>query len=263
MRLIGFAATMLLTAGTAHAQDQADAAAQGSGIEFEIASGADWSSGDYGATDKTTVWSVPLDLKVTSGRFRAQASGGWVRVKGPGQIVGGVIVAAPAGVTTSRSGFADINLSASYAVTQEEADGSGPPTIELGGGVKLPTAKSTIGTGKADWSASASVYKTVAPGVMLFGSAGYSWVGSPSAYVLEDGITASGGLNYRPAENQNYGISAAYREPIAAGVDGQAVVSPYMTYRFSNRFGLTLYGVAGLNDASPEVGAGLRISIFP
>ncbi len=97
---------------------------------------------------------------------------------------------------------------------------------------------------------------------MLFGSIGYSWLGSPAAYQLKDGLTASGGLNFRPAENQNYGVSVAYREPVAAGLAGQAVVSPYMTYRVSKGWGLTLYGMAGLNDASPRIGAGLRLSIF-
>ena len=28
-------------------------------------------------------------------------------------------------------------------------------------------------------------------------------------------------------------------------------------------FGLTLYGMAGFNDASPRWGAGLRLSLFP
>jgi hypothetical protein len=76
-------------------------------------------------------------------------------------------------------------------------------------------------------------------------------------------VAASGGLNFRPDDNQNYGVSAAWREPVAVGLEGQTVISPYMTYRVSRRFGLTLYGMAGLNDASPRVGGGLRLSVFP
>lgn len=229
--------------------------------EIEISTGADYSIGDYGATIDTTVWSVPAELKVRSGRFRAEASLPWVHIKGPGQIVGGVVVTDPLGTAVaSRSGIGDLNLTAAYMAVQENG---AIPSIELAGAVKLPTAKSTIGTGKTDWSLTASAYKSVAEGVMLFGSVGYSWLGSPAAYELENGIAASGGLNFRPADSTNLGVSAAWREPVAEGLDGQAVVSPYMTYRISPRFGLTLYGMAGLNDASPRLGGGLRLSVFP
>lgn len=227
---------------------------------FELASGVDYSAGHYGAAVDTTVWSVPVDLKAQIGRLRLQASLPYVFINGPGQLVGGVIVSAPdSTTTTSRSGFGDLNLTAAYLISRENG---ALPSIEVGGGVKLPTAKTTIGTGETDYSVNASFYKTVAQGTMLFGSIGYSWLGSPASYQLEDGITASGGLNLRPASNQNYGVSLAYREPVTAGRTGQAVISPYMTYRFSKLWGLTLYGMAGLNDASPRIGAGVRISIF-
>lgn len=226
---------------------------------FEAATGVDYSAGHYGASADTTVWSIPFDLKAQIGRVRLQASLPYEFIKGPGQIVGGVIVAGPGSATASRSGLGDLNLSAAALLTREKGL---LPAIEIGGGVKLPTARTTIGTGKTDWSANSSLYKSLTPRVMLFGSFGYSWLGSPVAYRLKNGVTASGGLNLRPAANQNYGVSVAYREPVAEGLQGQTVVSPYMTYRFANRIGFTLYGLAGLNDASPRIGAGLRLTLF-
>lgn len=227
---------------------------------FELATGADYSAGHYGASADTTVWSIPVDLKAQIGRLRVQASLPYEFIDGPGQLVGGVIVASPDGTaTTSRSGIGDLNLSAAYLLTRENGL---LPSIEVGGGVKLPTAKTSIGTGETDYSANASIYKTVAQGVTLFGSVGYSWLGSPSAYRLKNGVTASGGVNFRPASDQNYGVSLAYRDPVAEGLKGQAVVSPYMTYRFSKPLGLTLYGMAGLNNASPRIGAGIRLTVF-
>lgn len=251
---------LALTSTSAMAQNAPADTDNSSDTEVEVATGADYSVGDYGAVDDTRVWSIPLDLKVRSGRFRVQASLPYVFVKGPGQVVGGVIVPTPGGVTTSRSGLGDLNLTAGYTLVKE--DGA-VPTFELSGAVKLPTAKTTIGTGQADYTLSASVYKSLSSTVMLFGTAGYSWLGSPAAYTLNNGVMASGGLNYRPDENQNYGVSMAWREPVAAGYTGQAVISPYMTYRITKRFGITLYGMAGLNDASPRAGGGLRLSLFP
>lgn len=226
---------------------------------FEMATGADYSAGHYGALNDTTVWSIPLDLKAQLGRLRLQASLPYEFIKGPGQMVGGVIVATANSPVTARSGVGDLNLSAAYLLTRERGL---LPAIELGGGAKVPTAKTTIGTGKADYSVSASLYKSLLPRTILFGSIGYSWLGSPAAYRLENGITASGGINYRPDDKQNYGVSLAWREPVALGLKGQAVVSPYMTYRVSRLLGLTLYGMGGLNDASPRIGGGLRLTVF-
>lgn len=228
---------------------------------FEISTGVDYSVGKYGAAVDTSVVSVPLDVKAQFGRLRIQGSVPWVSIKGPGQLVGGVIVSDPNDTTTvRREGIGDVNLSAAYLLNTENG---ALPAFELGAGVKLPTAKDTIGTGKTDYSATLSAYKSLSSTVMLFGSVGYSWLGSPAAYELKNGITASGGLNLRPSDDQNYGVSVSYREPVAEGLDGQAVVSPYMTYRVSKGLGLTLYGMAGFNDASPRWGAGLRLSLFP
>lgn len=228
--------------------------------ELEIATGADYSIGKYGALVDTKVWSFPVDLKYRTGNLRLQASLPWVVMNGPGQLVGGVIVSNPgSAATVKRSGLGDLNLTAGYMLNRESG---ALPAFELSGSAKLPTAKTTIGTGKTDFSAQLSAYKSLGSTAMLFGSVGYSWLGDPSAYQLENGITATAGLNLRPSETTNLGASFAYREPVAVGLKGQAVVSPYMTYRLNQRFGVTLYGMAGLNDASPRLGAGVRLSLF-
>lgn len=242
---------------TAEVQPQASTPA--STTELSAATGVDYSAGHYGAASDTTVWNIPLDLKAQLGRVRLQASLPYTFIKGPGHLVGGVVIADPSGKVTARSGVGDLNLSAAYMLVREQGM---LPTIEVSGSVKLPTAKSSIGTGETDYALSASVYKSLTSNVMLFGTFGYSWLTSPAAYRLENGITASGGINFRPAQNQNYGVSVAYREPVAVGLRGQAVVSPYMTYRVSKLWGLTLYGLGGLNNASPRIGGGLRLTIF-
>ena len=227
--------------------------------EFELASGIDYSTGSYGAASDTSVVSVPLDFKLRSGRFRGQVSVPFVTVKGPGQIVGGVVVPSSNNAVVSRSGLGDVGVSAAYLLSQQA---HGLPAFELGVAAKVPTAKQTIGTGKMDYSVNLSAYEALGPNATLFGSLGYSWLTSPAAYQLNNGIAASGGFNLRTAPATNLGFSVAYREPVATGLQGQATVSPYVTHRLGGNVGLTLYGVAGLNQASPRVGAGLRLSII-
>ena len=237
-----------------------DPAAQQDLNSFELSTGFDYSVGKYGAAVDTTVKSVSVEAKLQLDRLRLQASLPYVWITGPGQIVGGVVVGStnPTAVA-ERQGVGDLSMAAAYRLTNESG---ALPMIELGGNVKLPTADTTIGTGETDYGVNVAMYKSVGPQVTLFGSVGYSWLGSPAAYQLQNGITAYGGLNVRPDPAVNLGASVSYREPVATGLQGQAVVSPYLTYRFSQRLGLTAYATAGLNDASPRVGAGVRLTLF-
>ena len=227
---------------------------------FELSSGLDYSVGKYGAALDTSVKSVPLDAKAQLGRLRIQAALPYVWIKGPGQIVGGVVVGSsnPAAVA-QRQGLGDLSLASAYRVTNERG---ALPMIELGGSVKLPTAKATIGTGQADYGVNVALYKSVGPRVTLFGSVGYSWLGSPASYQLNNGVTAYGGVNLRPDTALNLGASVSYRKPVANGLEGQAAISPYLTYRLNQHFGLTAYTQAGINKASPRAGAGLRLTVF-
>jgi hypothetical protein len=230
-----------------------------SNSSFELSSGIDYSVGSYGASSDTTVLDFPVDLKAQLGRLRLEGVLPYDYIKGPGQLVGGVVVATPGAPTTSRWGLGDLTLSAAYLIARENG---ALPSIELGGSVKAPTANAGIGTGKTDGSVSANLYKTVAPNVLLFGSVGYSWLGSPSTYALENGITAYGGVNYRPTPAQNVGVSIYYREPVALGLKSQVQVSPYFTDKLGKHWGLTFYGTAGLTNASPRYGGGLRLTVF-
>jgi hypothetical protein len=227
---------------------------------FELSSGFDYSVGKYGAALDTSVKSVPLEGKAQIGRLRIQAALPYVWIKGPGQVVGGVVVGSSNPVEVAeRQGVGDLSLAGSYRAFDEHG---ALPMIELGGNIKLPTAKATIGTGQTDYGVNVALYKSVGSKVTLFGSVGYSWLGSPASYKLNNGVTAYGGVNVRPAPAFNVGASVSYREPVATGQQGQAAVSPYLTYRFNQHFGLTAYTQAGISDASPRVGAGLRLSVF-
>ena len=229
--------------------------------QFEMATGLDYSVGDYDQTSDTTVFSAPIIAKASMGRLRLEGSLGYITVKGPGQVVGGVIVTPSSNTkTTRRSGLGDVNLSAGYRLVYE---GSTYPSIEINTDIKLGTAKTTIGTGETDFGLSANLSKSVSSTLMVFGNLGYSWLGDPSDYALENGAVATLGLNYSPVMQQNYGLSVSYRDPVAEGLDGQLMVSPYLTYRMAESWGLTLYGAGGLNSSSPRFGAGLRLSYFP
>jgi hypothetical protein len=261
----------VLAAGAARAQDAsqgqpatpAGQAAPANGgfalTDLEVSEGVDYSVGRYGASADTTIVDFPLDLKAQLGPLRLEGTLPYDYVKGPGELVGGVVVPTQNGTSTARWGLGDLTLQGAYLLNHE----SGLlPAFELSSSVKLPTARAGIGTGETDYSAGVNLYKSITPKVLLFGSVGYSWLGSMPNFALRDGATASGGVNFKPTATQNLGISIAYRDPVARGFASQAAISPYLTQKFGKHWGVTLYGTGGLTDASPRYGAGLRLTVF-
>jgi hypothetical protein len=95
---LGFAATAQADEGSSGGGDQTAVQAHSNDVgrtgglfadsSFEMATGADYSVGHYGAALDTTVWSIPLDLKAQLGRLRLQASLPYEFIDGPGQLVG-------------------------------------------------------------------------------------------------------------------------------------------------------------------------------
>lgn len=55
------------------------------GFTFNV--GADYTSGKYGGADRTTVWSVPVSAKYTTGPVALRVSVPWLRVSGTGVII--------------------------------------------------------------------------------------------------------------------------------------------------------------------------------
>ena len=59
----------------------------GSDSNVRLSIGANFSSGDYGTTDRTQVWSVPVGLRWTSGNFNVRVSVPYVVLDGPGSLI--------------------------------------------------------------------------------------------------------------------------------------------------------------------------------
>lgn len=55
------------------------------GFTFNI--GTDYTSGKYGGTDRTTVWSIPVSAKYTTGPVALRVSVPWLRVSGTGVVI--------------------------------------------------------------------------------------------------------------------------------------------------------------------------------
>ena len=232
---------------------QADAA-----VNWDLATGFDYSTGKYGAASDTSVLDVPLGLRVQMDDFRLELNIPYLWVRGPGTFASGVVLDGSSAVT-SRSGLGDIVTGAAWRIHQDDASF---PGIELAATVKLPSAATDLGTRKFDYSIQTNLAHWISPHVMLFGSLGYQWLGDFRGFNLEDGLMAQAGVNVRATDAINIGISANYRQPYYQTLSDQFSISPYALWSFATNWRISAYGQVGFTNASPRIGGGMRLIYF-
>jgi hypothetical protein len=230
----------------------------GAAVNWDAATGFDYSTGKYGALSDTSVLSIPLGLRAQMDNLRLELTLPYLQVHGPGTFTSGVVVGGSSAVTT-RSGLGDVTTGAAWILHQ---DNESFPGIELAGTIKLPTASMELGTGKFDYSVQTNLAHSISPRVMLFGSLGYQWLSDFRGFNLEDGVTAQGGVNVKTGNEFNIGISANYRQPYYQTLSDQFSISPYALWSFAKNWRISGYGLVGFTNASPRIGGGMRLIYF-
>lgn len=242
----------------AAAASPASAQSADNGSDVSITTGIDYSTGDYGTGTDTEILVVPVSARISTGDLRFSASIPYIRIKGADSIVGGdggPIIVDPNSPATTRSGIGDLTLGANYAIPEDRL-GIG---IDLGTRVKLPTAKTGLGTGKADVSFSGELSRTFGT-VTPFVQAGYRIMGDPDGIDLDNvwfgsvGASASLGRSVLLA-------SYDYRQATTALVEDSQEVFGALSTPVSKNLNLTFYGSTGLSEGAPDFGVGAMVTI--
>jgi len=227
-----------------------------------LATGFDYTSGKYGGSETTDMLYVPLIGKYDMGRWAFKATVPYVRVTGPGNVVGagGERITLPGGSAGRRteSGLGDIVLSAFYSVLSER---SAPVGLDLGGKAKLGTADETrgLGTGRNDYSLQADLFRP-AGALTLFGSLGHRWYGDPPGVALRNVFYGSVGAAYRVSSIASAGLAYDYRPAITDGGGKVSELTAFATRRLGERWKIQPYLVLGFGRASPDWGGGLQVA---
>lgn len=254
MRTAFFALGLCATAAASPALAQS----ANDGSDVSITTGVDYSTGDYGTGTDTEILVVPVSARISTGDLRFSASIPYIRIKGADSIVGGdggPIIVDPNSPATTRSGIGDLTLGANYAIPEDRL-GIG---IDLGTRVKLPTAKTGLGTGKADVSFSGELSRTFGT-VTPFVQAGYRIMGDPDGIDLDNvwfgsvGASASLGRSVLLA-------SYDYRQATTALVEDSQEVFGALSTPVSKNLNLTFYGSTGLSEGAPDFGVGAMVTI--
>ncbi|WP_294948819.1 hypothetical protein [Sulfurivirga sp.] len=229
MRLSALAGALLL-AGVAQAADTSVRVSTG---YFYV----DGQSNDLNSPD-TTIQSVPLSIKLKSGRFGVRLSSSWLEVKPRGQ--------------KAESGQGDTTLSLSYDLTEQ-------PWWTITVKEKFATGSKSKGlsSGYNDTRLQLDYFRTVGSGKSVFATAGYVIKGGKSDNPdYQDAFYASVGAGTVLAQNWNGGVSLDYNQATNKQLDDAFGGSLFLGYRMTRQAGVNLF-VSTDNTSTTSAGVSL------
>lgn len=221
-------------------------------------------SGKYGTRQTTNVLLGLSTLSLTDGNFRFSANIPYMRISGRGLVIfdatGNPIVinrriSFP---TDVRSGWGDVNLSASYTIPTAVLDDF---EVTVTGVTKVPTgsARRRLGTGKSDYGVSVDVSRQF--GIWTpFVTVGYLDQGQPAGYKIYNTTSVSVGSSLELAPNLAAIASYDYHSADSPLVADGHQLSASLSWMARDRITLTGYGTAGLSSGSPDLGVGFLLS---
>lgn len=221
--------------------------------------GVDYSSGDYGASQDTDVWALPISLKYKTDKWSLRISTSYLRVTSPtfvtpeGDFIGDENINNTKRVT--ETGIGDTVISGTYALLDDRNYAIG---MDVGARVKIPTADEDkfLGTGKTDYGVNTEFYKTINNWTPYW-NIGYRWRGDPSGFNLKNIWNSSIGTDYRFNDTVSVGISYDWQQKTTQVAENAQEISSYLNYQLNANNKLNLYVVTGFSDASPNIGSGL------
>jgi hypothetical protein len=233
-----------------------------------VSTGVEYSSGDYGLPQDTTVLIAPLSVELSAGSAFFRAAASYARLDGPADLI--VIDGVAQGTRpaaqgqTVRTGFSDLALSAGY--------GWIPPAardllIDLSVGVELPTGDEVagFGTGGVDYFGGLDLVYDTGAAVWSAG-VGYERIedargANPVAY--RNPWSASLSATRRLGGGAYMGAGVNARQAIVSGFDGSADLSVFAGRPLYGPVSIGAHLFVGLTDASPDMGGGLTLSWSP
>jgi hypothetical protein len=226
--------------------------------------GLGYSNGDYGTSRNTNVLLGLPTLSVETGNFRLSASMPYMRISGRGLVIfdaaGNPIVVnrRTSLPPLTRTGWGDLNLSASYTIPAMALDGF---EVRLTVGAKVPTASTRrrLSTGEADFSFSTDISRQFGKWTPFL-TVGYLVPGRPATFRLYNTTSVSAGTSVELTDTLVATASYDYDSASTPLVDASHELFGSLSWVRDNGLTLTSYGTVGLSSGSPNIGAGLLVS---
>jgi hypothetical protein len=238
-------------------------------IESSLTTGLEYQRGDYGTSDTTTVWSIPVNYSYRHRQYGLSVSIPFLFADSTGDeiIVSGKMGKRKRQTTTtttttgrSSSGIGDIVLSGTYYF---------PPDYQRGlsyratGIVKLGTADESkgLGTGETDVAIEAGAFKDLDEYRMAF-TLGYEINGNSSEFDYNDVLYGSIGLTKQLARKRQAGGVLYMSEALTPSGDTPVKISGFYSHPLSKTRITRVFLTKGLTDGSPDIAIGGLIQFY-
>lgn len=134
--------------------------------------------------------------------------------------------------------------------------------LDVTGKVKIPIASRAkrLGTGRVDFTASADLIKDIGP-ASFYVTGRRKFAGRPAGSSIRSVWGAGGGASVRASRALTLGADYDWQQSSFAGGQGSSEVTGWAYIRLTRTVGLTLYGGAGLNQASADLLGGATVSV--
>jgi len=241
-----------------------------------FATGVDYTNGDYGEAQDTTIVTAPLIASYLGDRWSVTLTVPIVSVEGPGTVVpgsvgggsgggflGGLLGGADAASPVSpmggvdETGLGDVSLAVSATPVVTE----GGTQMSVTGRVRAPTADESrsLGTGEAAASLAGGLRQPIGDRAAVFGSVGYEHAFDSGA----GGVFAGVGAESYVASRVLLGATVDFAEANSELHRDSTQASGYIGFDATANTRILAYGSAGLTETSPDIGAGLRLVFTP
>lgn len=223
---------------------------------LSLSGGYTYSAGDYGQTERTRVHYAPVTAQWKWDEWAAKIIVPYIRVTGPGVVVGGATVGAARPVST-QAGLGDITPSLTWT---HRLNSSGT-ALEVAGILKLPTADADkrLGTGMADFTLQLGVIQPVGK-AYVNANVGRRFNGDDAEFPLNDVWKATAGVGYRFTDDTAAGLVYDFREAQSRGSDHSSTLTGYVSHKFAPEWSVQVYGATGFTDGSPDEVIGFQIN---
>ena len=222
--------------------------------------GTYFSSGNYGAVEKTDITYLPVSYELAKFPWVFSLSVPYLGLKGPGDVFleTGNIGRGEAIEPINEKGLGDVFVSASY---QFPPILKGWVFVDLTLQAKIPTADENkdLGTGETDYGYQLDFYSTLNRNT-YFSSLGYRARGKTPLYDLENSFYSSLGFMRQYGENMFLGLIYDYREKASSNSFESHEFMPFVSYNLNSQLNMMLYSIVGLTDSSADQTIGLQFS---
>ena len=230
---------------------------------FQLKFGAAYDQGDFGTSDTTRSFFLPLTVRYLGDRFDVGLTGSLVYLDTTSRVV--VVDGVPTPVDrqrrTSDAGFGDLVLRGRYYAHDDPGVDSPLPAITPFVKVKIPTADESKGLGTGEWDVGFGLEldKRLRE-FFLLGDVSYTVIGDPPGQTFRNRPAASVGIGRFFTPNVAVTALLDWRRAIVAGRDDALELVGLVQVRLSPTLSMTPNAFVGLTDGSPDFGLGVEVS---